>query len=43
LPKALADLLPDYMVPNKLIVMSVLPKNPNGKVDRQHLRGLLDE
>lgn len=41
--KALANLLPDYMVPNKLIVMSDLPKNPNGKVDRQHLRTLLDE
>ncbi|MDD2882879.1 MAG: AMP-binding protein [Rhodoferax sp.] len=41
--KALADLLPDYMVPNKLIVMSELPKNPNGKVDRQHLRALLDD
>ncbi|MSR16176.1 MAG: amino acid adenylation domain-containing protein, partial [Gammaproteobacteria bacterium] len=39
--KALANLLPDYMVPNKLIVMSELPKNPNGKVDRQHLLALL--
>ncbi len=40
---ALAKILPDYMLPNKLIVMSKLPKNPNGKVDRQRLRTLLEE
>lgn len=39
---ALAKLLPEYMVPGKLNVMSKLPKNPNGKVDRQQLRALLD-
>jgi D-alanine--poly(phosphoribitol) ligase subunit 1 len=38
--KALARLVPDYMVPARLIVMSRLPTNPNGKVDRQQLRHL---
>lgn len=38
----LAKLLPDYMVPSKLIVMTELPKNPNGKVDRHQLLALLD-
>ncbi|SDW05134.1 AMP-binding protein [Thiocapsa roseopersicina] len=37
------DLLPAYMIPNKLFVMRNLPKNPNGKVDRLHLLGLLDD
>lgn len=40
--QALAKLVPDYMVPAKLVVMPKLPKNANGKVDRQHLRALLD-
>lgn len=40
--QALAELIPDYMVPSKLIVVPDLPKNANGKVDRQHLRGLMD-
>jgi amino acid adenylation domain-containing protein len=39
----LANLLPDYMVPSKLVVMESLPKNPNGKVDRQQLRSLLEK
>ncbi|MDK9714974.1 MAG: amino acid adenylation domain-containing protein [Sulfuritalea sp.] len=37
----LAGLLPDYMVPARLFVLSELPKNPNGKVDRQRLKDLL--
>jgi D-alanine--poly(phosphoribitol) ligase subunit 1 len=41
--QALGELVPDYMVPAKLIVMPKLPKNANGKVDRQHLRSLLDQ
>ena len=41
--QALGGLVPDYMVPVKLIVMPRLPKNANGKVDRQHLRALLDQ
>jgi len=39
----LSKLLPDYMMPSKLILMESLPKSPNGKVDRQYLRGLLDK
>jgi D-alanine--poly(phosphoribitol) ligase subunit 1 len=38
----LSKLLPEYMVPSKLVVMPKLPKNPNGKVDRQLLRNQLD-
>lgn len=41
--QALSQLIPDYMVPARLIVMPGLPKNANGKVDRQHLRALLDK
>jgi len=40
---ALANLLPDYMVPSRLVVMDTLPKNPNGKVDRQQLSRLLEK
>lgn len=39
--RAVARLVPDYMVPARLVVMPSLPTNANGKVDRQHLRGLL--
>jgi D-alanine--poly(phosphoribitol) ligase subunit 1 len=41
--KDLAGLLPDYMVPSKLIVLPKIPKNPNGKVDRQQLRASLEQ
>ena len=40
--RELSKLLPDYMVPSKLILMPTLPTNPNGKVDRQKLRAMLD-
>ena len=33
----LAEFLPDYMIPNRVFVKTTLPKNPNGKVDRQQL------
>ncbi|MBA2710845.1 MAG: AMP-binding protein [Tatlockia sp.] len=33
----LAELLPNYMIPSRLIVRKELPKNANGKVDRQQL------
>jgi D-alanine--poly(phosphoribitol) ligase subunit 1 len=33
----LAKMLPDYMVPSRIVIKSELPKNPNGKVDRQYL------
>ena len=39
---ALANLLPDYMVPSKLVVMLKLPKNANGKVDRHALGASLE-
>jgi D-alanine--poly(phosphoribitol) ligase subunit 1 len=38
----LAQLLPTYMIPAKLVIMEELPKNPNGKVDRQKLKASLD-
>ncbi|WP_454781359.1 amino acid adenylation domain-containing protein [Legionella sp. WA2022007384] len=33
----LGELLPTYMIPSRIIVRKELPKNPNGKVDRQQL------
>jgi len=33
----LANLLPEYMIPSRIVVKPELPKNPNGKVDRQQL------
>ena len=38
----LANLLPAYMIPSSLVVKVELPKNPNGKVDRERLRALID-
>lgn len=35
--------LPDYMVPQSIIVLSSLPKTPNGKTDRQTLRVMADQ
>lgn len=39
----LGQLIPDYMVPSHLILMSELPKNANGKVDRQGLLSRLEQ
>lgn len=39
----LEKLLPEYMIPSRIIVLPDLPKNPNGKVDRERLRGMLDK
>lgn len=42
----LADLgrmLPDYMVPSSIIITTALPKNSNGKVDRQQLQVLVSK
>lgn len=38
----LAGLVPDYMLPSRLILMAELPKNPNGKVDKLALKASLD-
>lgn len=38
----LREELPEYMLPNKLVVMTELPKNPNGKVDRIALKESLE-
>ncbi|MEK6298795.1 MAG: condensation domain-containing protein, partial [Paraburkholderia tropica] len=40
LKRALAALLPDYMVPSVLRVIDALPLNRNGKLDRQALSAL---
>lgn len=39
----LGALLPEYMVPSKIIVTTELPKNANGKVDRQKLKLSLED
>ncbi|CAN5569501.1 hypothetical protein BH10BDE1_BH10BDE1_35270 [soil metagenome] len=38
--EALKKSVPEYMIPSRIVLMSDLPKNPNGKVDREYLRGL---
>ncbi len=38
--KALAELLPGYMLPARFLVLPELPKNQNGKIDRPALRQL---
>ena len=43
LKQVVAEKLPPYMVPRKVIVMDELPHNANGKVDRLRLRGMIRE
>ena len=43
LQRQLAEHVPDYMIPSRVIVIDHLPKSPNGKVDRQNLVALLME
>jgi amino acid adenylation domain-containing protein len=43
LRKALGAELPDYMVPQKLVVTEALPLTPNGKLDRKRLIELARE
>ena len=35
--RALRDMLPRYMLPNKTIPLDAMPLNPNGKIDRKKL------
>jgi len=37
----LRSILPDYMIPSKIYIQPILPKNQNGKVDKQQLKNLL--
>lgn len=36
----LKSALPDYMMPNRFVIVETLPKNANGKVDRNALKSL---
>ena len=36
----LTNLLPSYMIPNKFIKVEIMPLNPNGKIDRNKLKGM---
>ena len=38
--RRLSEVLPSYMIPSRLNLMDSLPKNANGKVDRQALKNL---
>ena len=37
----ISKLLPEYMLPNKVVVLDQMPMNANGKIDRVKLRGFL--
>ena len=39
--KSLKELIPEYMVPKKMVILKVMPMNVNGKVDRKKLEELL--
>lgn len=39
---ALAQSLPDYMLPTRWLRLEKLPTNPNGKIDRRRVRELLE-
>ena len=41
LNEQLKNKIPEYMLPNKLIVMDSMPLNVNGKIDRVKLKELL--
>ena len=39
----LGSRIPDYMRPSRIVVMTDLPKNQNGKVDRKHLLSQVEQ
>lgn len=39
--KALKNMLPAYMIPNKCVKLNVMPFNQNGKIDRRKLKEML--
>lgn len=41
--KAIAGLLPKYMIPNKYVCLQELPRNVNGKIDRLYLKQQLSD
>ena len=41
--KDVKEIVPPYMVPRRIELMPLLPKNPNGKIDRRRLQELVDE
>jgi len=41
--KALLETLPRFMVPEKVVVVAGLPKNPNGKIDRKAITATLED
>ena len=41
LNKKLENLIPEYMLPNKIIIVEKMPLNQNGKIDRTALKKLL--
>ncbi|NJM65772.1 MAG: amino acid adenylation domain-containing protein [Acaryochloris sp. RU_4_1] len=43
LRQTLRETLPDYMVPSAFVLLSALPRTPNGKIDRQALPALDQE
>ncbi|GAA1025439.1 amino acid adenylation domain-containing protein [Amycolatopsis albidoflavus] len=43
LSAALARVLPDYLVPRRIVAVPALPLNANGKIDRRAVRELLGE
>lgn len=43
LRELIASRLPDYMVPRRLHVMNRLPRNVNGKIDRNALLSMLGD
>ncbi len=43
LKSALAEALPDYMVPSDFVELGDFPRNPNGKIDRNALMAIAEE